>query len=90
MDNSTYGELGLTPIKASSDETYSGTQNIVKQSDALSGRPDIDQNVTKEVQPTSTKKAPNNSKFNTVLITMIAILVILMLTSIALSVTTFS
>ena len=91
MDSAMYDELNLTPI--SSDETYSRlrtTQTKIKPNDELQRRADIDQSATKGVKPTSTKEASSNTKFNTVLITMIVILLLFMLASIALSVTTFS
>ena len=51
---------------------------------------DIDQRVTKEVKPIGIKEVSNSTKFNKVLITMIMKLLLLTLTSIVLSVTTFS
>ena len=92
MDNATYDGLSVTPIN--NDETYSRlrmTQTKVRPSDDITKRADIDQSTTKGVKQTSTKEVPSNIKVATaVLITMIAILLILMLTSIALSVATFS
>jgi dynein heavy chain len=86
MDNTTYTELNLTPT--GSDETYTQlrmTRNEVrpKNERQRSLRADIDQ--------TSTKEAPSNTKVNTaMLIIIIMILLLLTLTSIALSVATFS
>ena len=91
MDNTTYDELSLTPI--SSDATYSRlrtTQIKIKPNNELLRQADIDPSARKGVEQTSTKEASNNTKFNTVLITMIVILLLLMLASIALSVTSFS
>ena len=87
-----YDELNLMPI--TSDETYSRlrrTHNKVRPSDDLTRRADINQNTTQGVKQISTKEASSNIKaIAAVLITMIAILVLLTLTSIALSVATFS
>ena len=87
-----YDELNLTPI--SSDETYSRlrrTHNKVRPSDDLTRRADIDQNTTKGVKQTSTREASSNTKvIAAVLITLIVTLFLLTLTSIALSVATFS
>ena len=90
MDNATYDGLSLTPI--SSDATYSRlrtTQTKVKSNDELQRRTD-NQSATKGVKLISTKEASSKTKFNAVLITMIVILMLLTLASIALSVTTFS
>ena len=92
MDNATYDELNLTPI--SSDETYSRlrmTHNKIRPSEEGQKKVVIDQSTAKGVKQTSTKEAPCSIKVTTaVLITMIAILLLLTLTSIALSVATFS
>ena len=92
MEKATYDELNLTPI--SNNETYSRlrrTHNKVRPSDDLTRRADINQNTTTGVKQTSTKEAPCSTKVTAaVIITMIAILVLLTLTSIALSVATFS
>jgi hypothetical protein len=84
MDNATYDGVSVTPI--SNDETYSQlrtTHNKVRPRNEIqrSPRADIDQNTAKGVKQTNTKEAPNNTKVNTVLIT-ITILLILTLVSI--------
>ena len=91
MDNTTYDELNLTPMD--SDATYSRlrmTHNKVGPSDEHQRRADINQNTTKGVKQTSTKEAPSSTKVNAMIITVIVMFLILTLTSIALSVATFS
>ena len=88
-----YDEIALTPI--GSEEAYSrlrATQTKIRPGDDLTRRADINQNTTKGEKQTSTNEAPpSNTKVATaVLITMIAILLILMRTLIALSVAIFS
>ena len=84
MEKATYDELNLTPI--SNDETYSRlrrTHNEIRPSDDLTRRADINQNTTTGVKQTSTKETPSNTKVTAaVIITMIAILMLLTLTSI--------
>ena len=91
MDNATYDELSLTPI--SSDQTYSRLRTInnnIKPSDEIQRRAKIDQSKRKGEKPTGIKEALNNTKFNTVMFTMIVILPLLMLVLIALSAATFN
>ena len=93
MERATYDELNLTPI--SNDETYSRLRrthiNKVRPSENCQRKADINQNSVKGVKQTRTKEAPYSTKVTaTVIITMIAILVLLTLTSIALSVATFN
>ena len=91
MDNATYDELSVTPI--SSDETYSRlrTHNKIRPSEESQRKADIDQSSAKGVKQTSTNEASSNIKVTTaVMITMIAIFLLLILTSIALSVATFT
>ena len=87
-----YEEIALTPI--GSEEAYSRvrvTQTKIRPSDDLARSADLNQSTTKRVKQTSTKEAPSSTKVTTaVLITMIAILLLLTLTSIALSVANFS
>ena len=75
--DATYSRLRTTPTK-------------VKPNDELQRRAGVDQSATKEVEQTSTKETSSNTRFNKVLITMIVILLLLTLASIALSVTFFS
>ena len=91
MDNTTYDELNLIPIN--SDATYSRlrtTQTKIKPNDDLERRADIDQSTIKGAKQINTKKASNTTTFNTVIITTLVILLLFTLSSIALSVTTFS
>ena len=92
MEKATYNELNLTPI--SNDETYSRlrrTHNKVRPSKNRQRKADFDQNTVKGVKQTSTKEAPSSTKVTAAVITtMIAILVLLTLTSIVLSVATFN
>ena len=71
MDNATYDGLSLASI--SSDATYSRlrtTQTKIKPNDEFQRRAGVDQSATKGVEQTSTREASSNTKFNTVLITM--------------------
>ena len=72
--NATYNELSVTPI--SNDQTYSRlrmTHNKVRPSDDLTRRADINQNTTRGMKQTSTKKASSNTTVTTaVIITVIA------------------
>ena len=88
MDNATYDGLCLTPVNT--DETYSRlrtTQTNIKPRDELERRADINQISTKVVNQ---KNAKDSIKYNIMLITMIALLLILTFVSIALSVATYS
>ena len=87
MDNATYDGINLTPINT--DEIYSrlGTTQIKTNPNSEFQRraADIDQNAIRGVQQHS-----NITKFNTVMIITVVILLLLTLTSIALSVATFN
>ena len=89
MDNATYDEVDLTPI--STDETYSrlrATETKIKPSYELQKTEDIDQYALKGVKQINV--SPNSTKFSTAIIIMMVILLLITLTSIALSVTTFN
>ena len=92
MDNATYDEVDLTPI--STDETYSrlrATETKIKPSyDELQKTENLDHHVLKGVKQTNVSESPNTTKFSAVMIIMMVILLLITLTSIALSVTTFS
>ena len=85
MDNTVDYELSLKPTNH--DATCSRDKSIPTE---VNPAYELHTSVTKEVKPTGTKEAPNNTKFNTVLITMTVILLLLTLTSIALSATIFN
>ena len=91
MENATYNEVGLTPI--STDETYSrlrATETKIKPSYELQKTEDIDHHASKGIKKTNASESQNTAKFNAVMITMMVILLLIMLASIALSVTTFN
>ena len=90
MDNATYDEVDLTPI--STDETYSrlrATETKIKQTYESQKTEDIDHHAMKGVKQINASESPN-TKFNTVMITMMVILLLITFTSIGLSVTTFN
>ena len=84
-----YDEVNLTPINT--DETYSrlrATETKIKPSYELQRTEDVDHRTLKGVKQTNIKEPPNNSKFNTVIIITMVMLLLITLVSIALSVTT--
>ena len=86
-----YDEVNLTPINT--DETYSrlrATETKIKPSYELQRTEDVDHRTLKGVKQTNIKEPPNNSKFNTVIIITMVMLLLITLVSIALSVTTFN
>ena len=88
MDNATYDGLCLTPVNT--DETYSRlrtTQTNIKSRDELQRRTDIDQT---SIRVVNQNKAKDTIKYSILLITMIVLLLIHTLVSIALSVATYS
>ena len=85
-----YDEVNLTPLNT--DETYSRLrtpQTRIQPNNDLQRKAANDQS-TPGVKQTKTKETSSNTKFNTVLITMMVILMSITLVSIALSVTIFS
>ena len=91
MDNAKYDEVDLTPI--STDETYSrlrATETKINPSYELQKTEDIDHHALKGVKQTNVSESPNSTKFSTAMIIMMVILLLITLTSIALSVTTFN
>ena len=91
MDNATYDEVDLTPI--STDETCSrlrATETKIKPSYELQKTEDIDHYALKGVRQTNVSESPNRTKFSAAMITMMVLLLLTALTSIALSVTSFN
>jgi hypothetical protein len=88
MDNATYDEVGLTPI--GNDETYSRLRVTETKSKPRYELQKMDHHALKEVQQTNVIKSANTTKFNTVMIIMMVLFLLITLVSIALSVTTLN
>ena len=91
MDNGTYEGLDLTPVNT--DETYSrlrATQTNNKPRYEPQRRANIDESTIKGATHIDTKNPQTNTKFNTVLIIAISVLLLFTIMSAALSVTTYS
>ena len=87
----TYDALNLTPT--TTDETYSRlrtTQTKTEPSYELQNRADIEQSAQNGAKQNDSKDSSNTTKYNLVLIIMIAILLLFTLTSIAMSVATYN
>ena len=92
MDNATVMNGEPSPAPINCDDTYSRLRAIPTNANPcyeLQRRAFI-QSETERVKQDDAKEPASNTKFNNVLITMMIILLLLMLTSIVLSVATFS